>query len=47
MPDWLWWRLTFIDTTVDQTPIRLWRLEATAQPRALATFLASTAHTST
>lgn len=45
LPEWLWWRMTFIDTTVDQTPIRLWTLEATDQPRALATFLASTART--
>ncbi|MEU9397891.1 hypothetical protein AB0D86_48980 [Streptomyces sp. NPDC048324] len=44
MPDWLWWRMTFIDTTVDQTPIRLWTLEASDQPRALAALLASTAH---
>lgn len=43
LPDWLWWRMTFIDTTVDQTPIRLWTLDTTDQPRALATFLAATA----
>jgi len=46
-PEWLWWRMTFIDTTVDQAPIRLWTLEVTDQPRALAAFLASTAHTPT
>ncbi|MFD3933429.1 hypothetical protein [Streptomyces sp. NPDC058614] len=45
LPEWLWWRMTFIDTTVDQIPIRLWTLEATDQPRTLAMFLASTAHT--
>lgn len=45
LPQWLWWRMTFIDTTVNQTPIRLWTLEATDQPRALAAFLAATAHT--
>ncbi|MFJ9380386.1 hypothetical protein [Streptomyces sp. NPDC101455] len=45
LPQWLWWRMTFIDTTVDQTPIRLWTLDVTDQPRALATFLASIAHT--
>ncbi|MFI1035965.1 hypothetical protein [Streptomyces sp. NPDC020951] len=45
--DWLWWRMTFIDTTVDQTPIRLWTLDATDHPRALAVFLASAAHTPT
>ncbi|MER6374452.1 hypothetical protein ABT255_40215 [Streptomyces mirabilis] len=45
LPQWLWWRMTFIDTTVDQMPIRLWTLDTTDQPRALATFLATTAHT--
>ncbi|WP_460074106.1 hypothetical protein [Streptomyces sp. YKOK-I1] len=45
LSEWLWWRMTFIDTTVDQIPIRLWTLETTDQPRALATFLASSAHT--
>ncbi|MEU3619847.1 hypothetical protein ABZ725_47315 [Streptomyces sp. NPDC006872] len=45
--DWLWWRMTFIDTTVDQTPIRLWTLDATDHPRALVVFLASAAHTPT
>ncbi|MFJ3673726.1 hypothetical protein ACIPSE_45515 [Streptomyces sp. NPDC090106] len=45
LPDWMWWRLTFIDITVDQTPIRIWTLEATDQPRTLAVLLASTAHT--
>ncbi|MFF3585362.1 hypothetical protein [Streptomyces mirabilis] len=45
MPQWLWWRMTYIDTTVDQMPIRLWTLDTTDQPRALATFLATTAHT--
>ncbi|MGW2892295.1 hypothetical protein ACWDDN_44775 [Streptomyces griseoruber] len=45
LPEWLWWRMTFIDTTVDKTPIWLWTLEAADQPRALAAFLASTAHT--
>jgi hypothetical protein len=34
----------FIGTTVDQLPIRLWTLDVTDQPRALATFLAATAH---
>ncbi|MFF7987017.1 hypothetical protein ACFZDK_49425 [Streptomyces sp. NPDC007901] len=45
LPEWMWWRMTFIDTTVGQIPIRLWTLEVTDHPRALATFLASTAHT--
>ncbi|WP_331732473.1 hypothetical protein [Streptomyces sp. NBC_00989] len=44
MPDWLWWRMTYIDTTVDQTPIRLWTMETSNQPRALAALLAATAH---
>lgn len=44
MPDWLWWRMTYVDTTVDQTPIRLWTMETSNQPRALAAFLAATAH---
>ncbi|MFK0112544.1 hypothetical protein [Streptomyces sp. NPDC091217] len=45
LPEWLWWRMTFLDTAIDQIPIRLWTLDTTDQPRALATFLASTAHT--
>ncbi|MEU2739380.1 hypothetical protein ABZ656_29435 [Streptomyces sp. NPDC007095] len=47
LPDWLWWRVAFIDTAVDQTPVRLWTLETSAQPRALATLLACTAHAAT
>ncbi|MFD7003912.1 hypothetical protein ACFWA5_48750 [Streptomyces mirabilis] len=35
--------MTFVDTTVDRTPVRLWTLEASAQPRAVAAHLASTA----
>lgn len=44
MPDWLWWRMTYIDTIADQTPIRLWTVETSNQPRALAALLAATAH---
>jgi hypothetical protein len=44
MPDWLWWRLRVLDTTVHQTPIRLWTMETSAQPRALAALLTATAH---
>ncbi|MET8411080.1 hypothetical protein ABZV34_23760 [Streptomyces sp. NPDC005195] len=47
LPQWLWWRMTFIDTTVDQIRIRLWTLDATDEPRTLAAFLASTVHTPT
>ncbi|MEU9413560.1 hypothetical protein AB0E08_48820 [Streptomyces sp. NPDC048281] len=47
LSEWLWWRMTFIDTTVDQIPIRLWTLETTDEPHTLATFLAATAHTPT
>ncbi|MGY4983777.1 hypothetical protein ACWCYL_42805 [Streptomyces sp. 900105755] len=43
-PDWLWWRVAYIDTTAAGLPVRLWALEASAHPRALATFLASTIH---
>ncbi|MET7973185.1 hypothetical protein ABZW44_08865 [Streptomyces mirabilis] len=45
LPQWLWWRMTYIDTTVAQMPIRLWTLDTTDQPRALATFLVATTHT--
>ncbi|MGW6926540.1 hypothetical protein ACWGA9_35655 [Streptomyces sp. NPDC054950] len=41
-PDWLWWRLLYLDTTVDHVPVRLWTLETSAHPRALATHLAAT-----
>ncbi|MFI6254308.1 hypothetical protein [Streptomyces sp. NPDC051016] len=47
LPDWLWWRAAYIDTTVTGMPVRLWALEASAHPRALATFLVSTIHTAT
>jgi hypothetical protein len=39
--------VAFIDTAVDQTPVRLWTLETSAQPRALATLLACTAYAAT
>ena len=44
LPDWMWWRLRFIDTIVDQAPVRLWTMETSSQPRALAALLAATAH---
>ncbi|MFE9770001.1 hypothetical protein ACFYPC_36675 [Streptomyces sp. NPDC005808] len=44
MPDWLWWRLRFIDTIVGEVPVRLWAMETSSQPRALAALLAATAH---
>ncbi|WP_019074409.1 hypothetical protein [Streptomyces hokutonensis] len=44
MPQWLWWRMTYIDTAVGRMPIRLWTLDTTDQPRALAAFLATTVH---
>ncbi|MFD9658978.1 hypothetical protein [Streptomyces mirabilis] len=37
--------MTYIDMTVAQMPIRLWTLDTTDQPRALATFLVATTHT--
>ncbi|MEU3522064.1 hypothetical protein ABZ770_43730 [Streptomyces sp. NPDC006654] len=44
-PDWPWWRVEYIDTAAAGLPVRLWALEASAHPRALATFLASTVPT--
>ncbi|MEU5314404.1 hypothetical protein [Streptomyces sp. NPDC021562] len=44
-PDWLWWRVEYIDTTAEGLPVRLWALEASAHPGALATFLVSTVPT--
>ncbi|MFJ9634985.1 hypothetical protein ACIRU8_45570 [Streptomyces sp. NPDC101175] len=41
-PDWLWWRLLYVDTTVGYVPVRLWTLETSAHPRVLATHLAAT-----
>ena len=40
-PDWLWWRLLYIDTTVGHVPVRLWTLETSAHPRVLAAHLAA------
>ncbi|MEU1193544.1 hypothetical protein [Streptomyces sp. NPDC005859] len=42
VPDWLWWRLLYLDTTVDRVPVRLWTLETSAHPRVVAVHLAAT-----
>ncbi|WP_316779668.1 hypothetical protein [Streptomyces sasae] len=36
LPDWLWWRLLWIDTHVNDTPVRLWTLQASRHARTLA-----------
>ncbi|MES5824845.1 hypothetical protein [Streptomyces sp. RG80] len=45
LPEWMWWRLTYLDTTVADCPVRLWTLDTTEHPRATAVFLAASAHT--
>jgi hypothetical protein len=44
-PQWMWWRLTYIDSHVAPYPIRLWTLDTTDHARATAVFLAASAHT--